>query len=782
MPDPLLVEERFQVLVEELEPVESIRQRISLIRDFIHFLEGDYGKYESYVIELLYFWPLYSGPVTYSGISPSEILDDLRLLDEIASKVKTSVYQENVRDITKRLREVAVILFLSLGELRSALSMVNQPDVRKWSELPYNENEPEIENRHHHSFKDFKKMLLLEFSSKPKEEVPVNIDRIVRDLEYILKKKNENDVLIPVVENFESLGRNRRSYGRLRNLKVRVLSQNDQQEDRISRRYNVVGVEKPSWLEDSKVCKAARALLGRFSERIEINYYDGEIFYEYSGAMHQGNSSNAATAALWFTGLQKKEDLRERYQIRENIVITGDIDSDGNLLPVGENSIKAKVHAAFYSWATTLIVPASQAELFQNELSKLKSKYPGKILTFLALQRLDELFYDRRISTHLNPSKVRYAAGQLWEKKFETVGVLTILLLSLVTLRLANGPLDKNPVLYEFKGELLQIKNSAGSTLEIIEVGEATVQRMNSPYNTEFVSFADLTGDGVNEIIWAELSPGNSDQVIHKIKSKKLYYDELLWEQTLNYDLVYPQKPYVDDIEYLPQIIKTGDFTGDGIPNIIMSIEHSPFFPGILSLRNAITGEEISHFVNPGHILDFEVFEFSDEAETRIVLSGVNNAFNSGFVALLDIDYLSGAGPSNEEYELKNYELIQNISYALIPRTIVSQNIIQHNLRSQVERVQVKNGGEIIQAYVRDFSQYEGSQIDLPLKAAYLEVFFNGDLSVRGVGTSDAFDVVADQLYRTGVIDRKTDSQYFKEYQDEFLYWDGEEFIKRNTD
>jgi len=596
------------------------------------------------------------------------------------------------------------------------------------------------------------------------------------DIEYILSERNENECLIPVIESFKTLSGKEKCYGRLRRLTITVNKVINSSQDQILRRYNVVGIEKSALHANHDISRVARLLLREFKLPVGDKKYKGEINYELVGAKHQGTSSKAASALLWFTGLQEKEGLRERYGLKKNIVITGEIDEKGALLPVSTESIKAKTEAVFYSWTSFLIVPSAQGKQFQSELEYLETGNREKKITLFAPEHLRELFYDRRISSHINPSKIQHFAKKAWRKKFEAGGIITILLLSLITFRLAYGPLDRNPVLSEFSGEVLKIKNQMGSVLETIHVGERTVSRAENTPRSNLAEFADLTGNGVNDIIWAEIYPEP------RIAAKELKGKNTLWKDIMNYELIFPQKPFVLGSNYNPLKIRAGDFTNNGELEILVSANHSPYFPSILSLRNAKTGMEIAHFVNPGRIYDFDVGDMTGDGQMEIVIGGVNNAYNSAFVAILSIDHLSGMAPTTKEYELEGYDLADNFTYVLLPKTIIGTSIAQHTLYSVAERIQIINNGELIQVYVRDFTQYRGVERELPASVAYVQFFFNNDLSIRGIGTSDGYDLTADYLYREGIIGRLPDYLYFEEFKKELLYWNGEEFVGRFGD
>ena len=773
MPDPIIVEETFQKLVEELESVDSIRQRSLLIREFLLSLEGNYRKFESYVIEVIQFWPPFSGPITYSGMSPDDIEEDLKLLDEVSSSTTIENQQLNYERVTVRLREVLVVLYLFVGEIEYALKWIGLKDQKVVDQMLTGEGAEKLGTTRQ-LLEDFKNLLSREAEGGWKKGKGLKTDRIVQDLDYILRGSKENEVLVPVVETFESTEGEEKVYGRLRRLKVTVNGETNLERDHIVRRYNVVGVEKPMWLEDLSVSLAARKLLEQFSPGKVINNYKGEIYYEFSGALHQGNSSNAATAALWFTGLQNKSDLRERYQLNRDVVITGNIDENGTLLPVSENSIRAKICAAYFSWATTVIAPASQAELFRRELEELRKTYPRKQLTLFSTESLYELFYDRRISTHLNPSKVRYAAGRMWDKKFETAGLGMVLVLSMIVFRLVYGPVDKNPVLYEFKGEILRVLNQGGTFIEEIHVGEATVRGVESIYRYDIVDFTDVTGNGVNEIIWGELSPNSTG----KVSMKEVNKYAKSWEKEIHYNLTYPNKPYVFESNYKPRKIVAGDLNNNGEINLLINSSHSPYFPSVLSLRNALTGEEISHFVHPGRILDFTLLDMTGDGRLEVVICGINNAYDQAFLAILDIDNIRDFGPSTEEYSLEGYATADMLSYILFPKTKVANSITTNVPYNQAERVHFIEDYGLLQVFISDFQNYDGNNEFQRIERAPIYVYMNEDLSIHGIGTSDEYDMTAEYLFNNGIIDRFPDHEYFKEYQRSFLYWNGEEFIK----
>ncbi|WP_340106287.1 hypothetical protein [Rhodohalobacter sp. 8-1] len=777
MPNPIRVEETFQTLVEDIEGIESIRQRNSMLREFFYFLNGDYKKFESYIVELIHYWPLYSSPITYSGIPPTEIADDLGLFQEIAEEVETLGLLDKYNDITARLTEVLVIMYLWVGESDSAYELLEFTDdlLSRQVKTGNGSVDPDAKKL---LFNELREVLTSETSKNWERKTGLKTSRIVRDLDYIIREKKENEVLVPVVETFETLNGKDISYGRLRRIRVTVTGENDQPYDQIRRRFNIVGVEKPLLLEDSDIPLAARNLLERFSPRKRIKNFHGELNYEFSGAMHKGRSFNAAIAALWFTGLQKKADLRERYQLYTNIAITGDIDKDGKLIPVAVNSIKSKVYAAFYSWVTILVVPLSQAEIFRKELGELNEIHSKNQLTLIAAERLDDLFYDRRISTHMNPSTIKYAASRIWGKKFEAVGVAVIIIMALFIFRLLYGPLDKNPVLYEFSGEVLQIMNQSGVMLEEIRVGENTVFTANYPSSNpyEIVDFADVSGNEIQEIIWAEYSPSSPG----KIYMKESGDNEILWSHELKYDLTFPNKPYVFQNDFTVKKLIAGDFLKDQNTDLLVSANHITYFPGILSLRNGETGNEQSKFINPGYIYDYIIEDINGDGKMEVAIGGISNAYNKAFLAILDIEEVKGYAPYTDEYALEGYEPANMLSYMLFPKSIVGETIATSSSHSSIFQINFLEEYGLLELYMMDFLNYEIKNKNI--KEGRLHLYLNSDFSVQSIGTSNEYDEAADYLYEIGAIERYPDYKYLEEYKNSILYWNGEEFTNRTED
>jgi len=142
----------------------------------------------------------------------------------------------------------------------------------------------------------------------------------------------------------------------------------------------------------------------------------------------------------------------------------------------------------------------------------------------------------------------------------------------------------------------------------------------------------------------------------------------------------------------------------------------------------------------------------------------------------LNRDQLNGFSPATEEYRTAGHVVPDGISYLLIPMTKVGRNVTMTRNYNLCERIAVMEDEEMIRVYIQDFNQYDGSDVELPVTRATFQVYFNYDLSVRGIGTSDGYNVTAEYLYDQGFIDELPDYRYFEEFQETILYWNGDLF------
>ncbi len=115
--------------------------------------------------------------------------------------------------------------------------------------------------------------------------------------------------------------------------------------------------------------------------------------------------------------------------------------------------------------------------------------------------------------------------------------------------------------------------------------------------------------------------------------------------------------------------MKVCDLNGDGLAEIIAGSEHA-FFPfQLVILSNS--GELISEYWNSGFINGIDKIEMTDlNDNAEVILVGVNNEYNAGFVSIIDPFNVEGTSPQQDPYyTMHNGEPGTEIYYLRFPRS-----------------------------------------------------------------------------------------------------------------
>lgn len=205
----------------------------------------------------------------------------------------------------------------------------------------------------------------------------------------------------------------------------------------------------------------------------------------------------------------------------------------------------------------------------------------------------------------------------------------------------------------------------------------------------------DLDHDGTSEVLFAHASigpqPGPDDGVY--------LFDEdgaLLWRYNVGRRITIDGFPYEDAFKVRAMGVGT---RVDGSPFIVVAATHRPYAPTQVSILEA-DGSQIAEYWHFGYVLDLLMSDFDDDGTDEILLGGVNNALETGFIALIehDIEPAIGPGPTSFPPELQSgYER----AYIAFPRAAVSEAL---GVRSIVKELRPYDGGVLVDLYFDDGS------------------------------------------------------------------------------
>lgn len=777
MADPIEVERNFQEVMARFESALSIRHRYRLFNEFAGKLEGSFKKYESYILQLLEELPVYSGPLSWSGLDPAEIEKDLVLIETIRSAVGLYDENQNVNSVGKSLQTVCLLLYVCLNETEKANEYLKKVAGITFKESNEMTAQSTTRNDTLQMFYDYLSDKLQTGAHLSKAQY-LSIKDILRQLSEIHESADEY-ILVPVVENYARDELRKYRYGRLRKMKVELYGEAESSDtDQLIWVTNIYGADTLTKEKNKDQSLASRKLYrATHSSRGSHKYFKGGIRFENRNAIHNGNSANLGISALWYIQLLKANTSRERYAISNQTVITGDITQDGAVQKVNEESIGLKVKAAFFSWANVFVVPFSQRALAEKELQLLKKKYPRRRLSIIGVNHLREVFYDRRVASREVQSRAKYFLNRLKNEHSKYILWPSIILLLIIVGRLSYGPIDHNPQSFSYKGSSLIVENKNGFEIKRLEVGSQTASQYSSAGHIAAFPLAlliDITGDGINEVIYGKRNRLNhSNREVSDVTAYSISGDSIIWNNELTLDYDFPRQSGVTQQEML--IREIGLVETDESPKLVVNANSFYYFQTLLYLFDANTGESEGEYLHIGHIRDIIFEDMNGDNRDEVIFTGINNAYWLACVGVLDINRIHGHSPLTKDYKPAKMESANELHYILIPKTILAKYTNPIMKYNEGETIYFDVANKTIRALVEEAR--------IPFRKQYGEVMisvsFNKNLEPIGVGTSDVYDILARDLYKEGEIEKVPDFDYFQSYKDSIRYWNGTTFVLR---
>lgn len=759
MPNPLKIEEAFQQAVSDIEAALSYRFIYARFFDFVTLIEGEYGKYQSYLVQMIDMLPVFKLPIMWTGLDPKELALYADTIEEIAHGIKI----EPPTNVVQRLRQAAFFQYICLSEPERAtgeLAKITDTYLVKHFESIIQEEES---YKNLLAVKEWFQDLL--FDKRIAVKTENLLKQVIKDIN-ILEKDREFHAAIPVVERdtFGKGDEQKFQSGRLRSLALHM-SGRSKSDDQLIRYYPVPGAEPVSEIKKQSVLALPRELAENKYPLLKGKFFRAHLHYEINGANHEGESSDVAISALWYSFLIEKAESREHIRLTEQAAITGTMNGKGDISEVDAEGIKWKTRAVFFSWIDYLVVPMGQYLLFEQELNRLKRKYPSKKCTVIGVNSVEEIFYDRRLTHQYQESRFKHSLNKFKKEKFKVVGIPVIILLLLIIARLVYGPIDRNPATVNFDDNFIEIKNSDGFTLKRLPHRDRT-----DTYFSEQAVLFDINNDSYQELIYDHVSDdlNNGNPILRAWSASG---DSLLWQTDINLNYSYPRQLIPEFTNLRVIEIDIGQSL-DG-PRVVVNARSTQYFQGVILIYDAESGELLSEYVNAGIINDLLITDRNRDNISEITFIGINNAFWKAFVAEIDIDNGHGYSPATTDYIPDELPKASEEIYALLPKSLIAEYLTpieKYNFGTSIRHdPQMSEFLAIVREGWRYFSGNEYT-VDLLFH-------FSSSFEPSGIGTSDTYDVAARDFYRELKIPFEPDYDYFEALQDSILYWTGEEFV-----
>lgn len=770
MSDPTLIqcEKELIKLKGVLKHPEAVRRGLLHLQHYLAFLQQNHIKAEPYVLRLEGDLPNLKDARLLIGTDPELLWNLYKSLSQLGEGSVQLMQSSRYYDFLLQIRQHLIMLLAFVGELQGIISVIrNRFDT------------PLIAGRTDQAltvaFMDRRELL-----TKVLDDPGIN-DDLKKQIILILnfwKERTETrrpTIFIPVQEEGD--------YGLLRRISLDVIERHDLPYDTIRTDVALVGADSSKYELSEIPVTVARNQLQKITQHQREIYYKGLLHFELGHILHDGRSVHVAMALLILTGILKNQDHQDIYFPRNGVSFTGELSENGTLLPVDDGSIRAKVHAAFFSWIDMLAVPASQVDQFIDVRDELRQKYPNRKLDIHPVHQFEDVIYDRRLTQYRHISKVNKAVRYAWKNKLGAIGITTILILLTIVGRLVFGPLDKNPAFFEVERETIILYNKYNQ--ETLRIQWDELMAFNYHKLKEFglethrnIGLFDLFGTGRLDLVIGRQPNGYQNWDSGFITAINGITGEILWDHQLDFDLDYPNKPESGSnfmTTHIDMIVVNNK------PRLMFTIRDRMYFPSIIFTADPKTGlKDPDYYVHSGVVEVVLLLNISDDGLEEIVISGHANYANRSFIAVLNINELRGHGPTTDEYILNGLERGREQHYLTLPKTVVGNALGKRHNRPQVRTMTYIRKSEELYIGFFDILRHETNIPPFdqqPAPAYYLYADFS--LNVRHISTSDDYDAAVNRLHQDGLIDIDIDADYFRRYiNDEIKYYEDGNWVR----
>ncbi len=614
---------------------------------------------------------------------------------------------------------------------------------------------------------EFLKKMNLNISSA-KEKV----DKWSEMLNLVLSGETDTDkddnIQIPLLETSEQ---DEIMLGVLENLTVKITKRKDED------KFLIVPSEKDleqmldeqikiSWTLAKNYCE-------QFVRRIKDNH-EVVIHFNRRSGLCRGNSLGLALTINFIEELLKFYNPAYIVQAQKGIAITGGLDKQGKLLPVGDEIIKLKTELVFFSTVEQLVVPKHNEFAAREKLDELKLKYPERVLRVTAVEDLEDLLNRRNIVKikRINPivRTAKFARRNVF-------AVLMILLLTSLSTALLTIDLDDNPSYVTLDGKKAYIKNKNGKILFNFPFLTDNFDKDNPVLTSALFKIVDIDFDGDNEIIYVadKLNENTKSREMPSIRCVDKGFNTI-WSYSF-LDTVFSEREILLP-PYDFTLIDTA--TIDGRNALLFWVNNGPSFSTAISGIDLSNGIRIKNtFWGAGHTLSAIKRDINNDGQEDIVAAGIDNGFEDAVVWGIESNKLDGYRPTTREYQIKGFKEADLIFYLRIPKQDVdkylgirnpsiwhySLNFREYDKSLSFEMLTIKNPGlQLISDFIKTYI-----------------ITIDSNLTVSDVVVISSFRVFRDSLVAQGKLNPPyTDTKEYKEIiKNSVLYWKNGKWVKR---
>lgn len=758
----LNIENQYQKLQYILNTFGSARIKLEHLRLFLYELVRDKNN----IVSFSYFDELitnYIGLITVSNLEYRSIdrLMSLKFIEEIFIEQNIKeIESTDFKNAQKILSNQIVLACIYLGEWQQGLRVffpnLKQNDFKK----VFSNLKQDLSNASESIVFQKYVRTLGKDTLKKNKHVKTVLDTLKSWEDILTKTQNGNTWVLLIEYESQDVFRNTNkdeaivAIGNIQQLDAnahRLVSDSAQDFvlfNNLSLSYNDL-----LYQQANTAIKVVKDNLGKSISKSNNKY---NVIYSFlkKEAYYSGESLGLAMTLSTISSISKNNDYKNKYSLVQDYCITGSIAPDGAVNSISAQALTTKLETVFYSPFNKILIPEGNKKQTIAELDKLKEKYPHRDLEIIAVSNIKDALSKPKIVL-----KEKTAFRNRFKNGFAKRMIAPIIIIAIVLFFSAIMFLNKdiNPTSLQVNESSIDVYNKSGKLLWNYKFG----YKLKSEYYksstdklfTHKVIFTDIDKDGFNELILATTFSEKSNGGLIVFDNK----GNILWSYTEDSKNVFSHID-IDDTYRNHSIFIYED--GDEV-YIIANMFHRLYFPSHTLIFNSM-GEIKGNYWNAGHVYAMAFVDIDDDNEKEIIFGGCDNAHNSAFVGVWEIDNVKGHSPTSQANYIPNgVSKGTEIYYILLPQPKELLNAY----RGEVMEIRALPDSNIIVKYNLD------SQ-----KQLSVSLILNNEFNMVDFTISDAYKYNYKRLVgRDFNIDYPP--ELLQKMFSDFRYWNGEKFV-----
>lgn len=585
------------------------------------------------------------------------------------------------------------------------------------------------------------------------------LNSILCGIEYY--EFNESKAFFPLIDKDSPEG----FYGMIDSLIVRISKSSE------ANKFIIIPSEKEiesritNQIQNSWII--ALRLLKKYVRK-PFKYHEVIISFNKKFGFYEGNSLGILLTLSFIEELLRFYNPQYVIKIKEQSAFTGGVSETGVILDTGEDIIKQKVAAIFYSDIQSFVIPKLEETYAFFALTQLKKKFPERNLKLIPVEDINDVL-NRRDLVEIKKINPIVRTGKFFRRNWISASATIILAVLFAYLFVLD--LDDNPFSIEADGIRVLVKNQRGKLLWQKNVGIPKSDLFSVAQLKRYVRIVDINEDGKNELIVCRINDDSSET---DDTFASVYCYDFKGNKIWSYSFVDTAHSKREILPPVYAITMVDTMTIAGKKSLILISGNSQTFSSALFRIDLRAGERLPGTLwCSGFIVEGLLKDINNDGRKDFIGSGLDNGFEDAVFMAVEIDTLTKVRPTTEEYLIRGYPVAKMLSYIRFPKT-------DYDIYRKMRMPAIYYNTFIDNPAQKYFQFIVNSDYSQEAAALWYQVDYNlGDVNVI---VDNNIRVIRDILVAKGVLQLPyTDTpEYVEKIKSKILYYKDGAWVTRN--